>query len=70
MIYFFIIAQNIDCGYTLDPPRRGGSIDYPQSMFWLKNKKNLHTPVHPSLTTCIIKERFKGYTLHGHVILP
>ena len=28
-----IFAQNIDCEYTLEPPRRGGSNDYPQSMF-------------------------------------
>ena len=35
-----IFAQNIDCGYTLEPPRRGGSNEYPQSMFWSKNKKN------------------------------
>ena len=27
-------AQNIDCGYSLEPPRRGGSNEYPQSMFW------------------------------------
>ena len=32
-------AQNIDCGYTLEPPRRGVSNEYPQSMFWSKNKK-------------------------------
>ena len=35
---FLIFAQNIDCGYTLEPPRRGGSNEYPQSMFWSKNK--------------------------------
>ena len=35
---FLIFAQNIDCGYTLEPPRRGGSNEYPQSMFWRKNK--------------------------------
>ena len=23
--FFFIFAQNIDCGYTLEPPRRGGA---------------------------------------------
>ena len=28
-----ICVQNIDCGYTLEPPRRGGSNEYPQSMF-------------------------------------
>ena len=36
---FLIFAQNMDCGYTLEPPRRGGSNEYPQSMFWSKNKK-------------------------------
>ena len=29
---FHIAAQNIDCGYSLEPPRRGGSNEYPQSM--------------------------------------
>ena len=28
-----IFAQTINCGYTLEPPCRGGSIEYPQSMF-------------------------------------
>ena len=32
-IIFFISAQNIDCGYSLELPRRGGSNEYPQSMF-------------------------------------
>ena len=30
---FQISAQNIDCGYSSEPPRRGGSNEYPQSMF-------------------------------------
>ena len=30
---FHISALNIDCGYLLEPPRRGGSNEYPQSMF-------------------------------------
>ena len=29
----FFFAQNIDCGYTLEPPRLGSSNEYPQSMF-------------------------------------
>ena len=29
---FHISAQNIDCGYSLEPPQRGGSNEYPQSM--------------------------------------
>ena len=32
-IIFLTSAQNIDCGYSLEPPRRGGSNEYPQSMF-------------------------------------
>ena len=36
---FHISAQNIDCGYSLEPPRRGGSNEYPQSMFLSKNLK-------------------------------
>ena len=32
-IICLISAQNIDCGYSLEPPRRGGSNEYPQSMF-------------------------------------
>ena len=32
-IIFLISAQNIDCGYSLEPPRRGGSNEYLQSMF-------------------------------------
>ena len=36
---FHISAQNIDCGYSLEPPRRGGSNEYPQSMFLSRNKK-------------------------------
>ena len=33
-------AQNIDYGYLLEPPRRGGSNEYPQSMFLSRYKKN------------------------------
>ena len=32
-IIFLISAQNIDCGYSLEPPCRGSSNEYPQSMF-------------------------------------
>ena len=44
---FLISAQNIDCGYSLEPPRWGGSNGYPQSMFWSRNKKIMYTPVNP-----------------------
>ena len=45
---FNIFAQNIDCGYTLEPPRRGGTNEYPQSMFGskiIKIRIPLQTPV-------------------------
>ena len=32
-IIFLIFAKNTDCEYSLEPPRRGGSNEYPQSMF-------------------------------------
>ena len=39
---FHIFAQNIDGGYTLEPPHGGGSNEYPQSMFLSKNKKKVY----------------------------
>ena len=45
---FLISAQNIDCGYSLEPPRRAGSNEYPQSMFWAEIRKIMYTPVNPS----------------------
>ena len=47
---FHISAQNIDCGYSLEPPRRGGSNGYPQSLFWAEIRKIMYTPVNPSFT--------------------
>ena len=41
---FHISAQNIDCGYSLEPPRRGGPNEYPQSMVLSTNKKNNVNP--------------------------
>ena len=52
----YIFAQNIDRGYTCEPLRRGVSKEYPQSMFWSKNKKNRFTPAYPSFP---IKVGFK-----------
>ena len=33
-IIFLFLLKNIDCGYSLEPLRLGGSNEYPQSMFW------------------------------------
>ena len=64
---FQISAQNIDCGYSLEPPRRGGSNEYPQSMFLGRNKKKLYTPVNPSFT--ILNWGIRGSKLYRHVFV-
>ena len=55
---FHICAQNIDCGYSLEPPRRGGSNEYSQYMFLNRNKKNNAYPCKPQFY--YIKVGFKG----------
>ena len=42
---FHISAENVDFGYSLEPPR--GSNEYPQSMFFSRNKKNNVYPCKP-----------------------
>ena len=46
---FQISAQDVDCGNSLEPPHRGSSNEYPQSMFWVEIKL-IYTPVNPSFT--------------------
>ena len=55
---FHISALNIDCGYLLEPPRRGGSNEYPQSMFLSRNKKTNVYPCKPQFYC--IKVGLKG----------
>ena len=66
-IFVLISAQNIDCGYSLEPPRRGGSNEYSQSMFWAEIRKLMYTPVNPSFT--IQKWGLRGSTLYRYVFL-
>ena len=33
-LFFLFLLKNIDCGYSLEMPRRGGSNEYTQTMFW------------------------------------
>ena len=51
-------SQSIDCGYSLESPRRGGSNEYPQSVFLSRNKKNNVYPCKPQFY--YIKLGFKG----------
>ena len=55
---FHISAQNIDCGYSLEPPWRGGSSEYPQFMFLSRNENNNVYPCKPQFY--YIKVGFKG----------
>ena len=55
---FRISAQIIDCGYSLEPPRQGGSNEYPQSMFLSRNKKNNVYPCKPQFY--YVKVGFNG----------
>ena len=36
---FHITSQNMNCWYSLEPPQRGGSNEYPQSLFEQNKKK-------------------------------
>ena len=54
----FYISKNIDRGYSLEPPRRGGSNECPQSMFLSRNKKNNVHPCKPQ--SYYIKVGFNG----------
>ena len=58
LIFFIFLAQNVDCEYSLEPPRRSGSNEYPQSMFLSRNNKNNVKPCKPQFY--YIKVGFKG----------
>ena len=53
---FQISAQNIDCGYSLEPPRQGSN-EYLQSVFEQKFEKNVY-PCKPQFS--YVKVEFKG----------
>ena len=56
--YFSYFCSKLNCGFSLEPPRRGGSNEYPQSMFLSRNKKNNVYPSEPQ--SYYIKVGFKG----------
>ena len=64
---FPISAQNINCGYSLEPPRQGGSNEYPQSMFLSRNKKNNVYPCKPQFF--YTKVGLKGSKLYRYVFV-
>ena len=56
----------MDCGYLLEPPRRGGSNEYPQSMFSSRNMKNITVFVSENFK--FLEEKFSIY-LNRHVFV-
>ena len=56
--FFHVSAQNIDCGYLLEPPRQGGSNEYPQSRLLNRNKQINVYPCKPQFY--YIRVGFKG----------
>ena len=65
-IIFLISAQNIDCGYSLEPPRRGSSNEYPQSMFSSRNMKKISEILSENFQFLVVK--FSVY-LNRHVFV-
>ena len=60
-----IFALYIDCEYSLEPPRRGGSNEYHNLCFWAEIRKIMYTPVNPSFT--IKKWGLRGSILYRRV---
>ena len=60
-IFFQISAQNIDCSYSLEPPRRGGFNGY-HNLCFLRNKKN---NVYPCKTPVL---HYKSGVYEGQII--
>ena len=58
---FHMSAQNIDREYLLEPPLRGGSNEYPQSIFVSRNKKIIYYPCKPQFY--YMEVGFKGVNI-------
>ena len=63
---FHISALNIDCLYSLEPPRRGSN-EYPQSIFWAQIRKTNVYYCKPQFYC--IKVWFKGVKICLYVYL-
>ena len=61
LILFLFLIKNIYYEYSWEPPRQGGSNEYPQSMCSSRNKKNNVYPCKPYFY--YIKVGFKGVNI-------
>ena len=66
---FHISAQYIDCVYSLEPPRQGGSNEYPQSMLFLRRNKNNNVYPCKSQFYYIKKWGLRGSKSYRHVFV-
>ena len=64
---FHTSAQNINCGYSLELPQRGGSNEYHNLCFLNRNVKNNAYPCKPQFY--YIKVGFKGSKLYRYVFV-
>ena len=54
-LFFLFLLENIDCGYSLEPPRRGGSNEYPQSIFEQKYIKKYQSFLSENFQFLVVK---------------
>ena len=66
-IFFILLIKKIDCGYSLEPPRRGGSNEYHNLFLWAEIRTIIYIPVNPSFT--VSKWGLRGSTLYRHVVV-
>ena len=65
-LFFLFLHQFIDCGYSLEPPRRGGSNGVPTTYVLSKNKKNSENYL---LKIIIFYNLKNNLYLHGPVFI-
>ena len=66
---FYTSAQNIDCWYSLEPPRRGGSNEYPQSIIFSRNEKINAYPCKPQFYYIKVGFSLRGPKLYWRVFV-
>ena len=65
-LWIFFFAQNIDCGYALEPSFEAVLTNTHNQCFRAKMRKNEY-PGKPHFS--YMKVGCKGYALHGHVFM-
>ena len=70
-IIFLCLLKNIDCGYSLEPPRRGGSNEYHNLCLSnsMKNIRILSENFHFFVVKCSIYLKRRVFVMY-HLLLP